>query len=129
MSHSRLICLAFEKAKIQEEKRGYVKPSKSRLAARLSIEVENRAGFAFGEKSLLNYYNAALSSTNQELRIPQIEVIEALVQYSGFTNYSDFIAEQESINETEYILPRQRRVVFKLGRLKIESIWFFKLSI
>ncbi|MAW95915.1 MAG: hypothetical protein CMF36_02115 [Leeuwenhoekiella sp.] len=124
-----MICLAFEKAKIQEEKRGYVKPSKSRLAARLSTEVENMAGFAFGEKSLLNYYNTAVSSKHQELRIPQIEVIDALVQYSGFSSYSAFIAEQEPINETRYMLPRKGRLVFKLGRLKIESIWFFKLSI
>lgn len=129
MSHSRLICLAFEKARNQEEKRGYVKPSKSRLAARLSIEVENRTGFAFGEKSLLNYYNTALKQNQRELRIPQIEIIDPLLAYCGFPSYSAFSAEEECLNQTKAILPRRRRLFFTLGRLKIESEWFFKFSI
>ena len=129
MSHSKLICFAFEKAKFQKEKRGYVKPSKSRLAARLSVEVENRTGFSFGEKSLLNYYNTAVKCKNQELRIPQIEVVDALVAYLGFANYSAFIVKAESSNEDKLKPPKRRRLFLKLGNLKIESEWFFRFSI
>lgn len=127
MSHSKLICLAFSKAKSEEEQTGIVKPSKSRLASRLSSEVENRTGFPFGEKSLLNYYNTARSTKAEILKIPQLEVINALLHYCNFETYEAFVLQEQKSAPGKEV--QFNRFFMLPGRLRVEFKWSLKFSV
>ena len=91
MSHKKLISLAFQKAEQEEVEKGNPRPSKSEKAGALSIAIVEGNGFNIGERSLRDYYNAAnKAAPGNDFRIPQFEVVKALVEYLEFSSYQDF---------------------------------------
>ena len=130
MSHRDLIVLAFDKARTEEEEKGNIKPSKSAIGLRLAMQVAQLAGFSFGEKSLINYYNKAVKEDSECLKIPQIEVANALLNYLGFKSYPDFIKQisrKNSVAQVKRI--RLLHLLLKFGTYRIETEWFFKLTL
>ena len=92
MSHKALIILAFEKAGQNELIKGNKEPSKTEKATALSVAVAEINRSIIGEKSLRIYYKKASSAEKEEdIKIPQLEVVEALLQYLGFKDYADFV--------------------------------------
>ena len=91
MSHKALIILAFEKAGREELIKGNKEPSKTEKATALSVAVAEINRSIIGEKSLRIYYKKASSAgEGEDIKIPQWEVVEALLKYLGFKNYADF---------------------------------------
>lgn len=87
--HNRLITESFEKALEQEEERGNINPSKSRLAIVLSNYIEENQDFQFGERRLRDYYNEALAETQVEIKQPS--VLNGLASFLGYSDYTDFV--------------------------------------
>ncbi|WP_157418071.1 hypothetical protein [Aequorivita capsosiphonis] len=87
--HNRLITESFEKALKQEEERGNINPSKSRLATVLSYYIEENQDFQFGERRLRDYYNEALAATQVEIKQPA--VLNGLSSFLGYSDYTDFV--------------------------------------
>ena len=91
MSHKKLIIKAFAKAERQELKKGKKKPSKTVIATALSVAIAEIDGYNIGEKRLRDYYNDAIATEKEEdIKIPQWDVVNALLEYLGFKNYTDF---------------------------------------
>lgn len=91
MSHKKLILQAFEKAEREELKKGNKNPSKTAMATAISDAISENAHFKFGEKRLRDYYNEALKNEKEDIRIAQLDVINALLNYLEFNSYEDFI--------------------------------------
>ena len=87
--HNRLIRQSFEQALQQEEKRGNINPSKSRLATVLSDYIEEHQDFQFGERRLRDYYNEVLADTQVEIKQPA--VLNGLASFLGYNDYHDFV--------------------------------------
>ncbi|WP_031427643.1 hypothetical protein [Flavimarina sp. Hel_I_48] len=101
MSHKALIILAFKKAGQNELIKGNKEPSKTEKATALSVAVAEINRSTIGEKSLRTYYKRASSAEEgEDIKIPQWEVVEALLQYLGFTDYADFL---QSLGEAKQL--------------------------
>ena len=87
--HNRLIKQSFEKALQQEEERGNINPSKSRLASVLSDYIEEHLQFQFGERRLRDYYNEVLADSIVEIK--QTAVLNGLSSFLGYNDYQDFV--------------------------------------
>ncbi len=103
--HKELIIAAFEKSKKELKSEGTNEPSTHQMSIRISNFITNDFGFSFGERSLTNYYNSALTkSSSDDISISQVKVVEGLCNYLGFNNYHEFYLniksqEVDSIND------------------------------
>ncbi len=87
--HRDLLLKSFDKARKELMKEGYVAPSDSLCAKRLSDIVSET--FPYSEKSFRNYYKKALKAREDEVCISRPEVLNAMAVYLGKTDYKDFL--------------------------------------
>lgn len=107
--HNKLIRQCFEKALQQEEERGSINPSKSRLATVLSDYIEEHQDFQFGERRLRDYYNEVLADTQVEIKQPA--VLNGLSSFLGYNDYHDFILRLAEDKKDPIPLEPEKKVV------------------
>lgn len=100
--HSKLILQAFEKAMLAEREMGILSPSKSKAAEVLSEYIDNELNFQFGERRLRDYYNAA--SSGEEIELKQKAVRDGLSKFLGYADFSEF---QLRVREDKKVLQVQ----------------------
>ncbi|TYP99021.1 hypothetical protein C7447_102339 [Tenacibaculum adriaticum] len=99
--HKKLILLAFQKAKNDEENETGIIASTTKLSERISAILWNQFKCTFGEKSLRNLYKDAINSEEIIIEIKQPKVTQALCKYVGFDNYADFISKTQNSLEAK----------------------------
>ena len=90
--HKILILKAFEKAKLEREKKGDNQPSKVHMAEDISEFIESSEGFRLSERSYRDYRREAENLIDKEgdINIKQLKVINGLCKYLVFDNYISF---------------------------------------
>jgi hypothetical protein len=96
--HRELVVKAFEKAKIEMEESGVSNPATTKLAKYLIDKIDEEVNFIYGDRSLRNYYSKILKDKEEDINIPQVEVVNGLCQFLGYSNYHDFILKEGPIN-------------------------------
>lgn len=96
--HNKLIIESFKKALNEEEGRGNINPSKSRLAAVLSDYIEQHQNFQFGERRLRDYYNETLAGNKVEIKQPS--VLSGLAIFLGYDDYTDFLIKLKAAEKS-----------------------------
>lgn len=91
--HKELLLQAFDKVYGELVKEGVKTPSPNRCATRLSEIISE--DFAYGERSLRDYYREAKSISEGDIEIPQPQVILALAKYIGYETYEEFILKNK----------------------------------
>ncbi len=89
--HKRLLLDAFEKVRNELEIEGVSSPSKTRCAEELSVIVSKK--FSYSERSLRDFYNAAINPDCKEVNIPQEEVVMALADYLEYASFKEYLAK------------------------------------
>ncbi len=89
--HKKLLLDAFEKVRNELEKEGVSSPSKTRCAEELSVIVSKT--FSYSERSLRDFYNAALNTDCEKVSIPQEEVVMALANYLDYADFKEYLAK------------------------------------
>ena len=91
--NKKLIIKAFEKARVNLQKRGIKKPSSTDIADELSNYINENENFKLGERSFRDYRNEAKKIINldSDISIKQLKVINGLCKYLEFEDYKAFV--------------------------------------
>lgn len=106
--HKELLLMAFEKARGELNGEGVKSPSTTQCAKKLSAVISE--DFPYGERRLRDFYREALQATEEDIEIPQRQVVLALAKYLGYADYRDF--ESSHFPERE---GRRKEVTGKAG--------------
>lgn len=92
--HKHLILSAYKKARKERRKIGNNQPSKNILAEDIAAEID----YVIGVKSLKIYYNEARDkeTTNEDISINQLIVVNRLCRYLDYRDYEDFVANYKN---------------------------------
>lgn len=131
--HGTLLLQAFEKAAAELFRTTGVKPSVSAASRWLSDYIDRVQQFPFGDKSLRDYRNKAL--TGKSVVIKQPEVLAALAKLMGYSDFAEFYQQHQKAslpNNLEKPVPdkaplhRKRRfirIVITIGFSLLLAIW------
>ncbi len=123
--HKDLLLKAFEKTRENLILEGVKSPSLNKIAKELSAIISE--SFVYGDRSLRDFYKEAISKVDNDIEIPQPQVIVALAKYLGYMDYKDYLLKNEL---EEKALTTKHRGQTKTGNwVKKNSKWIKSFSI
>jgi hypothetical protein len=117
--HSGILIKAFEKAG-----KDIGSEIINRQAKHLSMFIQEDSGEAYGEKSLINYYNRARADSFAKIEFKQY-VVQSLCNFLGYTNFEEFKAKNPLLSgeKTKGKKDQKRRGRGLLTWAKHNRIW------
>lgn len=101
--HQQLLINAFLKIKKEHEKATGIQLSDTAAAKLLSDFIFENQNHSFGERRLIDYYRMAKREEIEEVIIKDPRVVQAMCEYLGFKDFSDFKKESNIISKEEVL--------------------------
>lgn len=128
--HKLLIIKAFEKAKLDLEKKGERKQSDNNLSIFISDELTEN-GSPISSKSLIGYYNSAKEvDKKDDISISQQSVVLNLCKYLNYNSYEEFVKSNTNYakGRIREFLKRNKVIIILISCILLSSILYITLT-